>query len=338
MGHHRAGTGRSFAPVVLALRALGLGDALTGVPALRGLRRAYPEHTVLLACPPAVGRWLTALNVVDGVVPAHGLDPLTDAPRPDVAVNLHGRGPRSHHVLGMTRPRRMVGFACAAADFTDGPSWDDGAHEVERWCTLARWAGGTCDPADLRLGSPGRAALGPVVLHPGAASASRRWPATRWRAVARALQTDHRVVVTGGPAERALCEAVCRGTAAESRAGRTPLPALADLIAGSSLLISGDTGTAHLATAFGIPSVTLFGPVSPDLWGPAIDRDLHRCLWHGRGATVPGDPHGDHLDPRLAAITVAEVLTAAHELVASQPGAADSSDEPRGRATTSAAP
>ena len=51
-------------PVVLALRALGLGDALTGVPALRGLRRAFPGHRLVLAAPAGVGGWLRDLGRV----------------------------------------------------------------------------------------------------------------------------------------------------------------------------------------------------------------------------------------------------------------------------------
>jgi hypothetical protein len=39
---------------VVALRALGLGDLLTGVPALRALADAFPGHPVLLACPAAL--------------------------------------------------------------------------------------------------------------------------------------------------------------------------------------------------------------------------------------------------------------------------------------------
>ena len=64
----------------------------------------------------------------------------------------------------------------------------------------------------------------------------------------------------------------------------------------------------------------LFGPVSPALWGPAIDRELHRVLWHGDGT---GDPHGTGPDPALLRITPDEVLAVADALL-----------EPRNRAWT----
>ena len=73
---------------------------------------------------------------------------------------------------------------------------------------------------------------------------------------------------------------------------------------------------AHLATAFGTPSVTLFGPVSPALWGPRVDGDLHRVLWRGGPQDLrPGNPHGDDVDQRLAAIGVAEVIEEAERLL-----------------------
>jgi len=66
----------SAIPTVLVLRALGLGDALTGIPALRGLRRAFPEHRLTLAAPSQLGQWLRRLDVVDAVLPTPDLQPL----------------------------------------------------------------------------------------------------------------------------------------------------------------------------------------------------------------------------------------------------------------------
>ena len=72
---------------------------------------------------------------------------------------------------------------------------------------------------------------------------------------------------------------------------------------GALLVVSGDTGVAHVASAYGTPSVVLFGPVSPARWGPPADP-RHQVLWHGDGT---GDPHGADLDPALQRITVDEV-------------------------------
>jgi len=76
------------------------------------------------------------------------------------------------------------------------------------------------------------------------------------------------------------------------------------VVARAALVLSGDTGVAHLATAFGTPSVVLFGPVSPGEWGPPPERSRHRALWAGGS----GDPHGRVPDPGLLALTPERVL------------------------------
>jgi ADP-heptose:LPS heptosyltransferase len=156
---------------------------------------------------------------------------------------------------------------------------------------------------------------GAVVVHPGAAFAGRRWPASRFASVCRFLAAaGHDVVVTGSEAERPLAAGIVDasglpGTA--TLAGSLTLEQLAALVADASLVVCGDTGVSHLASAYRRPSVTLMGPVSPELWGPPI-RPQHVVLWHGDGN---GNPWGSTLDPALAQITVEEVLAATNRLL-----------------------
>jgi ADP-heptose:LPS heptosyltransferase len=282
--------------VLVALRDLGLGDLLTGVPALRALARAFPGHERVLVAP----RALAPLVELSGTGFALAPEPPRGA---DVAVNLHGRGPQSHARLRAAAPRRLIAFACGDHP---GPAWRPHEHEVARWCRLLAESGVPADPRDLRLelAAPYH---GATIVHPGAASAARRWPPERWAAVVRAATAaGHRVIVTGGPDERALAEAVAAGGEAEVRAGTTDLAQLAELVAGAGRVLCGDTGVAHLATAFGIPSVVLFGPTPPAEWGPPPGDPRHRVLWAGRR----GDPHAGSPDPGLLAITVDQVLAA----------------------------
>lgn len=311
-----SGAAEPAVPEVLVLRALGLGDLLAAVPALRGLRRGLPGRRLVLAAPEPLGGWFVGLGLADEVLPTAGLhEPLAVTGRPEVAVNLHGRGPLSHRLLAATRPRATIAFACAAAGFGAGPTWREDEHEVDRWLRLVRVLGPVAGPADLRL--PCHLPRGDhVVVHPGAAAPARRWPVGRWLEVVRALVRDgHHVVVTGTSAEADL-GATLAGAGAEDRCGLDDLPALADVVGAARLLLSADTGVAHLATALATPSVTLFGPVSPDLWGPRTDLHLHRVLWAGDPAAPrPGDPHGTEVDALLAALTVEEVLAEARDLL-----------------------
>ena len=307
----------STRPTVLVLRALGLGDFLTGVPALRALSAGHPGHELVLAAPGALAPLVELTGAVDRLLPASGIEPLRWAgPPPALAVNLHGRGPQSHRALQALSPAELVAFGCPAAGH-DGPRWDAGEHEVRRWCRLVEESTGhVTRPEDLRLDppSPQHVDEATVVVHPGAAYPSRRWPADRFAEVAAwATAQGYRVVVTGGESERALAEdvAVRAGLRPGSvLAGRTDLVELASIVAAATLLVCGDTGVAHLASAFGTPSVLLFGPTSPARWGPPADGP-HVVLWHGDGT---GDPWGQHVDPALLRIQPDQVVAAARRL------------------------
>ncbi len=269
------------------LRALGIGDLLVGVPALRGLRRAFPDERIVLAAP----RWLSDLvaltGAVDTLLHTPGLGVLRWSGSPGVAVNLHGSGPESVADLLTTRPAKLVTHRHPAFDEVDGPPWRGGVHEVRRWCDLLAWHGIPADPSDLLLAAPEvpSPVPGATVVHPGASDPRRRWPPERFADVARALAAaGHRIAVTGSPDERGLAETVAWQAelpAAAVLAGRLDLAGLAALVAGARLVVSNDTGVGHLATAYGTPSAVLFGASTPDTWGPPADRPQHRALWAG---------------------------------------------------------
>lgn len=294
-------------PTALALRALGLGDFFAGLPALHMLRQALPGHQIVLAVPAPLAQLALLSGSVDATVHGHELQRLVAPPyRPELAVDLHGNGPASRNLLAVTEPGRLLAF-----DF-GGPAWRREEHEVTRWCRLI--AEGLPAP-DLAVPAAAGALAqlpgvsvptGKTVLHCGAKSGARRWPAARFATVARTLAAaGHDVLVTGAPQERETAESIA--TASGTRAATDlDLPHLLNLIARARLVLCGDTGVAHVASNYRTPSVVLFGPVSPAFWGPPADP-RHQVLWHGDGR---GDPHGDEIDEALLRIDVEEVLAA----------------------------
>jgi ADP-heptose:LPS heptosyltransferase len=304
---------------VVALRALGLGDLLTAVPALRALALAAPASRMTLVTPSVLAPLLALAEPEGDRIDVVGADGLRSLPAPalagGLAVNLHGRGPQSHRLLLGGEARRLHAFRHPDVPASaDGPEWDPDEHEVERWCRLVRALGIEADAAHLGLcpppGADDHPLAGATVIHPGAADPARRWPAPRFAAVARAERAaGRRVVVTGGAPESGLAGRVARAAgleAADVLAGRTTLLELAAVVAAAGRVVCGDTGVAHLATAFGTPSILLFGPTPPDQWGPPRDpqsQEWHRVLWAGHR----GDPHGAAPDPGLLAITVDDV-------------------------------
>lgn len=306
-------------PQLLVLRALALGDLLVAVPALHALRRAFPGHRLLYAAP----AWLAGVvELVGGyeLLPVAGLDePLPfSAGDVDVAVNLHGKGPQSSRLLQAIGSRQVLQHR---GSFGDGPEWIEEMHERERWTRLLLWHGIDADPLECGLLLPPASTgfPGATVIHVGAAFASRLWPADRFAHVAKHLSAvGHRVVFTGSAPERDRAVDVCRlaGLSESSvLAGHLDLPAFAACIAAARLVISADTGAAHLASAYSRPSVVLFGPVGPERWGPPPGP--HVVLT--RPELRRGDPFADRPDPALLAVSADDVLTAAERLESASP-------------------
>ena len=305
-------------PLLLALRALKLGDLLVAVPALRGLRRAFPEHRILYAAP----AWIAeALDLVGGIhhLPTPGLDDPLTVPRGavDIAVNLHGNGAESRLRIEELQANRVVAHASAG---TDGPEWTTGIPERERWTRLLNWHGIDADPLDYRLNRPAVPSPRPgvTVIHVGAAYGSRLWPVERFADVAVELAAaGHEVVLTGGTSERGRAEetaalAKLKGADLDGGllAGRQGLAEFAATIAESRLVISADTGAAHLASAYERPSVVLFGPAPAEEWGPPPGPHVVlTAVELRRGDVFSADP-----DPALLAVSVRDVLAAVERL------------------------
>lgn len=301
-------------PLLLALRALKLGDLLVAVPALRGLRRAFPEHRILYAAP----AWIAeALELVGGIdhLPTPGLDDPLDIPSGavDIAVNLHGNGPESRQRIDELGARRVLAYQ---APGLDGPEWITGIPERERWTRLLNWHGIDADPLDYRLNRPSIPSPRPgaTVIHVGAAYGSRLWPIERFAEVAVELtRAGHDVVLTGGTSERgravetaALADLKGANLDGGVLAGRQGLAEFAATIADARLVVSADTGAAHLASAYARPSVVLFGPAPAEEWGPPPGPHVVlTAVELRRGDVFAADP-----DPALLAVTVRDVLDA----------------------------
>jgi len=140
-----------------------------------------------------------------------------------------------------------------------------------------------------------------VVLAPGAAHFTKRWPAEHWEALVRRLRHTSDIAVVGGPADHAIGErmvAAGDGTVANA-AGKFSLLGTAALIKRARVLAGGDTGVTHMATAVGTPVVALYGPGVEEFGffpfrarGEVLQRqlDCRPCSAHGG----PQCPLGHH--------------------------------------------
>lgn len=301
-------------PELLVLRAIKLGDLLVAVPALHALRRAFPEHRITLATTAWLAPVVDLVPDVDVHLAQHGLDHPLGVPAGvvDVAVNLHGAGPESSDLVAALGARRVVGHTDPSNGF-DGPEWPEGVHERERWTRLLVWHGIAADPDDVGISLPPAPPVvaGAAVVHVGAFHGARHWPTDRFADVVVGLRArGFDVVLTGGAddVERARAVADAAGLAPGAvLAGSLELQEFAAVIAAARLVVTADTGAAHLASAYGIPSVVVFGPAPPEAWGPPASGP-HVVLTDA--SLRRGDVFAEDPDPALLAVHPVDVLAA----------------------------
>lgn len=137
---------------------------------------------------------------------------------------------------------------------------------------VAPTAGWNADDLARELGFDARERY--AVVHPSPRWRYKQWPREGWHALLRSLVVQGmRVVVTGGPgeAERAYLDALFGNAGLQGvqrRDGRWSLAQTADVLRRAALYVGVDTATTHLAAACGTPTVALFGPTDPGIWGP----------------------------------------------------------------------
>jgi len=238
--------------------------------------------------------------------------------------------------LPLAQLLRLAGVSRTVAASTDypgslldirlrpGEDFPEDQPEAERALGIARAAGYSLPRGDdgrLRISEVpdvhGLAGEGPyVVVHPGASAPSRVWPPLHHAAAVELLEgAGYRVVVTGQPSETALTATVA-GPAALDLGGRTDLKALAGVIAGADVLVTGNTGPAHLAAAVGTPVACLFSPVVPAVrWAPygvplelLGDQNAPCRQTRARDCPVPGHPC-------LSSVSPEQVMEAVERLI-----------------------
>jgi ADP-heptose:LPS heptosyltransferase len=288
------------ASVAIVRLRTGLGDLLCTVPALRALRRRLPRARIVIVTyaemAPVVERMRPYADELLAFPGAQGIPerPARAAELPsflarartrsfDLALQMYGENAAADRVTAALGARRTGGFLARGDPVTTLP-YPRHEHEIRRHLRLMRHLG--ADAGDHRLSFPvrpadrtieGALAMPYALIHPGATSPSRRWPAERFAAVGDALAARGLAVgIVGTAPERALAGrvgALMQGPATVL-AGRTSLGQLAALVEAATLLVANDSGVAHLAAALGTRSVTIFLSGDPIRW--AHDPARHR--------------------------------------------------------------
>ena len=337
---------------ILAISCTALGDTLLSTPGLRALRLTYPQAHITLLVHPALQTLFTGLAEVDELITYDGkwrgfarVARLLKRPGYDLAAIFHGNEPQATPLAYLSGARYVFKLPnnnrwnFLLSNREPVLAWDDLGHGIDQRLAVARLAGATGDysrrmtvPINAEgeigvaqaLAERGWQAAPIVALQPGASTMSRRWPRSRFIEAARQLaelRPDLRFVVTGSPAEAALCQEVAAGieaaaplaggTRAWASAGQLPLIALPALLQRASLLVTGDTGPMHLAIAVDTPVVALFAVSDPARSGPGYDLERHIVIRKWRTCDPCYSKNCPYAEPIcMDNISVAEVIAA----------------------------
>jgi ADP-heptose:LPS heptosyltransferase len=289
---------------ILVLRLERIGDLLMTLPALADLRTLVPAAEIDLI----VGSWNADLaRAIDPVTRVASVDAawlaresqggtlpsLIRAARRwrhtpyDLAINFEP-DIRSNLMLRVSGAAWTAGYQSGGGGslLDIAIDYDDRAHTTDNARRLVSTVFQSAVPEDVSptLVVPSAShqnasrllgdADGPLIgIHASGGRAIKQWPPERFSEVGRRLvdATGARIVLTGGPRDRDLVEAVKTALPPShvvDIAGHVDLLTLAGILERLDLLITGDTGPMHLAVAVGTPVVAVFGPSDPARYGP----------------------------------------------------------------------
>ncbi len=286
-------------PRILVIALRRIGDVLLTTPLIRSLARAWPNAIIdalVFAGTEGILEGNDDLRRVIAVPHRPGIGPTLRLVgglwrRYDLAIAVQV-GDRPHAfawIAGRRRvavidPRGGMGAAVKHALLARAVPAAPDVHRVELMLRLADAigiarasevvaprAGSTCAPAEPY-----------AVLHATPMYRYKQWTAAGWRALARHLRRRGlAVIAVAGPGEdeRTFLADLLQGDAAVRQ---LPWTQTAALVAGARVFVGTDTAATHLAAATGCPTVAIYGPTDPRLWGP----------WPQGGLDAPWDASG----------------------------------------------
>jgi lipopolysaccharide heptosyltransferase II len=292
-----------------------LGDLVMSLPALRAIRRAWPDAHVAVLVRRELAGFFDGARWIDEVIPfaiARGIRGIVDRRRVirdiragsfDLAILFPTSFESALWVTMAGVPRRAGYSADARSAMLTlralPPAAATVGHQVHFWLQMVRaTVGAVGDASDFAiaadeanlirvrtwLASRRKRADGPLVA---IAPAAAYGPAKEWPAQHFARLIDHlaehigtECVLVGAPGERARCEQVAATaqSGAIVAAGETNVAELLAILAIADGFVGNDSGAMHVSAALGKPTVGIFGSTNPMRTAPMGPHA--RVIWH----------------------------------------------------------
>jgi len=279
---------------ILIIRPGGIGDALLLAPAINLLRANFADASITIL---AERRNAGAFSLVPAIDRLLLYDRYVDllhlfGSKYDLIIDTEQWHRMSAVIARLTSSNMKIGFDTNERRrlFTHPVFYSHDEYEAQSFINLLKplainFVFDYVSPF-LTVPDTAVAEIGPLLgaykssyisVFPGASIKERRWGVDKFASLVRCISAAGvPSVIVGGKEDTAAGDAILAGAGGLNLAGRTSLAGTAAVIAGSRLLVSGDSGVLHIAVGLGVPSVSLFGAGIAKKWAPR--GDIHRVI------------------------------------------------------------
>lgn len=257
---------------IAVIRIRSMGDCILTTPAISILKQSRPDLAIAMVVEERFRALFEGKADVSEILPPDWK--VVRRWHPDLCLNLHG-GTTSAVITALSGARFRAGFAHFRGSWIYNVKIpraqeilgvDGKVHTAEHLASAVFFLGARRIeiPRAKLFATPARGEAPYAVIHPRAASVDKTWPAERFLDVAVHLQKTLELtpVFIGGAGEDLGPFERWRTVAG------APLAEIQSLIAGAALFLGNDSGPAHMAAAFGVPVVIIFGASDPAIWAP----------------------------------------------------------------------
>ncbi len=326
-------------PSIVLIRLRSLGDTVLTTPAISVLRAAMPDAKIHVVIEERFAGVLEDHPDIDSLVTIDHRASFTQklslvgrirSLKPSLCWNLHG-GSTSAWLTALSGAAFRVGYG----HFTNTWAYNVSipraqevlhrdpeatVHTAEHHAAGAIFLGaplpddnGTSIPAATLAAQPTTREKPYAVIHPTAATFTKQWAVEHFRAVAGEIRDTHHLepIFIAGPGE----ESIFANLADFECVGPLDLRDIKSLLSGAKLFVGNDSGPAHIAAAFQVPSVVIYGSSNSTIWHPwKTPYQVVETPWDCK--PCPGDRCYAYDEPKcILSVEPAAVTRAINELM-----------------------
>jgi len=292
---------------ILIINTTAIGDTLMSTPAIRAIRRSYPDSRIIAMVSPAAKEVLSANPHIDGFIDHRGkvdIAYLLNLPHLlrkmsleqfDVSIVLHGNDPDIAPLSYLSGAKIRTGWSTSKLSFLFTHPVEtkvDGVHEIDVRLNNLKALGVEPDGRHMELfitkgeedyvGHVLKRMLldseKPIAIHPFSSKKLKAWSVEEAAKLARLFtrKLGQQVVIIGGRREAGLADQLQKraGNGVFNFAGVFKLRQSAALLDRCQMLVTTDSGPMHIAQALNVPTIVLIGPTIAERTGPINKNSL----------------------------------------------------------------